>query len=187
MDLNEAIYTRRSIRAYTNTPIDRSLIEEIISAATYAPTAMNSQPWAFAVIQNQSIINDLSTSTKAYMLANLDKMPALERYKDMFANPSFNIFHGATAIVVICSKANVSVTPEIDCSMAAQNLMLAARALGLGSCWNGFAQIYLSDGHAKEDFGIPADYTVVAPIGIGHPACSFSRAEKNPPEIFAWK
>ena len=52
MDVMEAIYSRRSVRDYTNQPVDKSTIEALIKAATHALSSMNKQPWAFAVIQN---------------------------------------------------------------------------------------------------------------------------------------
>jgi nitroreductase len=52
MDVMEAIYSRRSVRAYTDQPVDKTTVEDLIKAATHAPSSMNEQPWAFAVIQN---------------------------------------------------------------------------------------------------------------------------------------
>ncbi len=183
MELKEALYTRRAVRSFRRTPVDPGLIAQVIDAATYAPTAMNAQPWVFAVMDDADMIADLSGRTKAHLLANLDGMPALETYRGTFADPKFDIFYGAPAVVIICAKPNLSPTAETDCAMAAQNLMLAARGLGLGTCWIGFAAIYLVGAAAKQELGIPADYTVVAPIALGFPEGAFSKAEKNPPEI----
>lgn len=187
MEIREAIYTRRSIRAYQNKPVDKTLIEQCIDAAVQAPTAMNSQPWAFAVIQDAATMSDLSDRTKAYLLGAMDKMPALERYREALESPDFSVFYNAPALVIICARPNMGPAPMVDCATAAQNMMLTARSLGLGSCWIGFAAMYLSSAEAKKQFGIPEDYRVEAPIILGYPQGEFSEMERNPTEMIYWK
>ncbi len=187
MNTIDAIYTRRSVRGYLDKPIDKSSIERLIIAATQAPSAMNTQPWAFGVIEDKQKLQELSDRTKAYLLSILHLAPALEKYREALQNPDYNIFYGASALVIIMAKPDVSLDPKIDCSLAAQNLMLMARSLGLGTCWIGFTQAYLNTTEAKTDFGIPEDFTVVAPIIVGYPESEQTAVEKNPAEILFWK
>lgn len=187
MDIKEAIYTRRSMRAYQNKPVDRALIEQCIDAAVQAPSAMNGQPWAFAVIEEPAMMNEISDRTKVHLLSLMDKMPAFERYREALSSPEFNVFYGAPALVIVLSKRDTSPIATVDCALAAQNLMLTARSLGLGTCWIGFAGIYLSSPEGRQHLGIGAEYDVQAPIIIGYPEAEFSRMERNPTEVLFWK
>ena len=187
MDIKEAIYTRRSIRAYQSKPVEKSAIEQCIDAAIQAPNAMAEQPWSFAVIQDAAAMKELSDRTKAYLMSIMDKMPAFERYRDWLSNPDFDIFYGAPALVIVCARPKTSPAPATDCAVAAQNLMLMARSLGIGSCWIGFAGIYLSTAEGKKSLGIPEDYRVEAPIILGYPQGEFSTMDRNPVDIVFWK
>lgn len=187
MDIKEAIYTRRSVRAYQSKPIEKALIEQCIDAAIQAPSAMNAQPWSFAVIQDAAVMKDISDRTKAHLLSQIDRMPAFEKYREALESPDFNVFYGASALIIICARPEMGPTPTIDCATAAQNLMLTARSLGLGSCWIGFAGMYLSTAEAKKQFGIPENYRVEAPVILGYPGGEFSTMERNPVEMIYWK
>ena len=129
MDVFEVIRKRRSIRRFVDRPIEKEQLTKILNAARWAPTAGNQQKWRFIVVSS----------------------PAL---KEMVRKVSPGIFSRPAAFVVICSlregaddaddKAHPKAHPEVrrwdeslflaDCAMAAQNMLLAAYALGLGSC-----------------------------------------------------
>ena len=186
MTIYEAINGRRSVRNYQQRPVDRALIEKLITQATQAPSSMNSQPWAFVVISDREKLTHYSTQTKSMILGALDDYPVLARYQGLLSQPDFDIFHGAPALMVICAKPEGS-QPREDCCMAAQNFMLAAQAEKLGTCWIGFARIYLNQPIIKTELHIPQEYEIAAPLIVGYPAtvppASIPRKEA---EILNW-
>lgn len=186
MELMDALYQRRTVRAYTDEAVPRETIEILLQAAVQAPTGMNMQPWAFGVLQGADVLRDLSDRAKAFLLENIDRFPGFERYRDMMANPETNLCYGASACIVVYATPN-GVTTDNDCTMAAQNIMLAATDLGLGTCWVGFLGFTLNDPDVKRQFGVPEDYRVVAPIIVGSPLGEVPPVEKNPPQVLYWQ
>ena len=71
MEIIEAIYQRRAVRMYTDQPVDKATVEALVKAAIQAPSSMNEQPWAFAVIQNAKQLAQWSERIKAYVLKRL--------------------------------------------------------------------------------------------------------------------
>ena len=133
-NLFEAILARRSVRAYAPDELDRNTVQTLLEAAVRAPTAMHEEPWAFVVVQNRQILKQLSDRAKPLFIERLHRShPTGGHAIDTFANPDFNIFHGAGTLIVICAKPSGPFV-EADCWLAAENLMLAACAIGLGSC-----------------------------------------------------
>jgi len=144
------------------------MIERLICAATLAPSAMNLQPWAFAVLLDRKRIDEYADRARKWLLENWLSTghdgPALE----ILEQPDFNIFYRAPALVIVLARSSSTQASE-DCCLAAQNLMLAARDQGIGSCWIGFARPWLNLVATKHELGLPDDYQVVAPIILGYP------------------
>ncbi len=186
MELIDAINNRRSIRNYKNQVVEKSAIDKILQAAVQAPSAMNSQPWAFAVIQNSELLQMYSDRAKGYLLSALEKNPLLIKYRAVLSKPDFNIFYNANTLIIIYAKPE-GPHPVEDCCLAAQNLMLAAHSLGLGTCWIGFASALLNLREVKNELGVPEEYIATAPIIIGHPQSAVPDIPKKAPEIIFWK
>jgi nitroreductase len=182
MNIDEAITGRRAVRDYTAQSVDERAIRDLIDAAKHAPSAVNQQPWTFTVVRDQDVLNRISRDAKAHMLATMPVGPHSGHFKSMLGDPAFQIFYHAPALILISARAQGPWIVE-DCALAAENLMLAAYAAGLGTCWIGFAQGFLGTADGKAALGLPGAWVPVAPIIIGHPKSSSSPVPRNAAEI----
>jgi nitroreductase len=188
LSVDEAIRERRSVRAYARETLDRATVRSLLEAAVLAPTAVHEEPWAFVVIQDRKLLERLSDRAKPLFLAEARRARldhgghALE----MFTRPEFDIFYDAGTLIVICAKIDGPFVAA-DCWLAAENLMLAAQAKGLGTCVVGSALGALNHPDVRPELGIPAGYTAVAPIVVGVPARATPATSRKPPKILAWK
>lgn len=185
MDVMEAIYTRRSVRSYTDQPVEKAAVDALIRAATHAPSSMNEQPWAFAVIQNSKRLGSWSERIKAYVLKRLRPDSPMAKYRDMISAVDYHVFHRAGTLIIICARRDAH-NGEEDCSLAAQNLMLAAYATGLGTCPIGFARPWLNQIRIKRSLSIPETYAPVFPVVVGYPSGETPPVERRAPEILLW-
>lgn len=186
MELMDAIYTRRSHRAFTNQPVAREAVEKLLSAAVQAPSASNMQPWAFAVIEDAALLREISDASRHLLLDEMDDGPQSSAYRARLSNPDFNIFYNAGTLVLVLASQETPFGAG-DCCLAAQNIMLSAHDLGLGTCWIGFAQMYLNRPEAKSKLGIPEGYAVAAPLIVGHPAGAPPVPTKRAPNVLFWR
>jgi len=167
MDIKEATFGRRSAREYTAQAIDEQTIRRLIDAAVHAPNAVNGQPWTFAVVRNQSLLDQISRDAESHMLATMLTGPQADHFRLRLTDPEFQIFYHAPVLILISAVAKGPWIVE-DCASAAENLMLAAYAEGLGSCWICFAQSLLHSPIGKKALGVPEAWVPVAPIIVGH-------------------
>lgn len=150
MDAMEAITTRRSIRKYTDKPLDDHLIQTILEAGFFAPSAGNQQPWHFVILDDKTLFENILTfHPHAHMLSKAQKAIlvsgdlSLEKFKGYWM---------------------------LDCSAATQNILLAAHANGISSCWLG---IYPREDRIikmRELLHIPTHVVPFSLISLGYPA-----------------
>ena len=188
--LMEAIYKRHAVRAYKADKIEGEVIRTLLHAAVRAPTAIHLEPWAFVVIQDRNLLKRLSDRAKAMASSEAERAPnAAQTHRDHpnpLADPSFNIFYDAGTLVVICAKPTGPFALA-ECWLAAENLMLAAYGLGLGSCPIGFAVAMLNHPEVKAELGIAPEVTPIAPIIVGAPSVEGSPTSRKEPDILNWR
>ena len=182
MELMDTIRKRRAVRDYTDAPIDRTTIERVINAAILAPSAMNLQPWAFAAVDNRGRIDEYAGRIKNWLLKDFSQTPFDASLRTLIEEENYSIFHHAPAIVLVLAKSMQPQASE-DCCLAAENLMLAARDEGLGTCCIGLARPWFNLRSTKYELGLPEQYEVVVPIVLGHPKSWPESHGRHPAEI----
>jgi nitroreductase len=188
MSIMDAIYHRRSVRAYSSQKLDRAAILPLLDAAVRAPTAMHGEPWAFAILQDTEALTRVSDRAKA-LFAEEARRLHLDRSAhalDIFSSPEFNIFYNASTLIVICARP-MGPFVAADCWLAAENLMLAAHAMGLGTCVIGSALLALNTPEGKAELGIPSDFDAFASIIAGVPTGEPPLSSRNEPTVLSWK
>jgi nitroreductase len=184
------IYVRRSVRSYTADYLDDSTITMLLDAAVQAPTAAHLEPWTFVVVRDRATLRRYSDRAKRHVLEELAGVPApadeaRRRFLAEMRDPAFCVFYDAPVLVAIAAKP-LGAFATADCWLAAGTLMLAATALGLGTCCIGSAVPVLNAPDVKAELRIPEDVTVVAPIVIGVPAGPAAPVSRKPPEVLSW-
>jgi nitroreductase len=182
MEMLDAIRQRRAIREYKADPIPATSLRTLIEAASWAPSAMNSQTWHFVVITDRQKLDEISRSSKRWLMEN---EPELTANPDMRANlddPGYDILHHAPAMIAIATPSRAKWSMEA-CALAAENLMLAATATGLGTCWIGLAEGWLNSAAGHKALGLAENERVGAPIVAGYPKTAPPAAARHQPRI----
>jgi nitroreductase len=182
------IYQRRSVRNFSDKEIPDEIIKEIIRAGTYAPTAINMQPWRFVVVKNRRLIAEYDERAKKDFIAlhKDTKIPELSGYLRNMSKQEMHLFYGAPVLILVFLTSD-NVVSEHDCALAAENMMLAARSLGIGSCWIGLAIGLGSDAEFLKEVGVPEGFKLIAPLIFGYPAKDNLKApSRNADVILKW-
>ncbi len=167
MDLFDTLSRRRSVRKYHPDPVSPSDITRILQAATMAPSAMNHRPWEFLVVTGDKIL-ELGASFER-VLDQFQKIRGEELPAEVV---TFARTYGGApvAIVVLCTASehpNFRRAYLESASAAMENLLLAATALGLGTCW--MTGPLEDEPSLRQILEIPDDRTLVAITPLGYP------------------
>jgi nitroreductase/NAD-dependent dihydropyrimidine dehydrogenase PreA subunit len=185
--------SRRSCRLFSDDPVDRAMLEDLVKIGTTAPSATNSQLWRFTVLPHRRAVetlvvemarffrrmNALARKRSARLISKLFKKDALGiYYRDMYElveeelerwdrTGRERLFHGAPAVIIIGSSPGGS-CPREDALLACQNMLLAAHAMGLGTCLVGYAvEVLNHDPKIKAAVGISPQEQIHAVIALG--------------------
>ena len=165
-DFIRLIMTRTSIRAFLNKPVSDETVEQLLKAAMAAPSAKNSQPWAFIVVRDRALLEKLGNSL-----------------------PNAKMTATAPVAVVICGALDKALPGEAhdywiqDAAAATENFLLAAHALGLGAVWTGVHPISGRIRILKDALKLPEDVEPFCLIPFGWPAAPAEVKDKWNPAI----
>lgn len=177
----EILFSRRSIRRYRPEPIPRALLEQVLEAALWAPSAHNRQPWRFCVVESEAVRERLARAMGDRLRHDLeaDGVDEVAIAADM-ARSYARITAAPAAIALCLTMADMDRYPDArrsgneflmaaqSTAMAGQNLLLAAHDLGLGACWM-CAPLFAPD-VVRDALDLPDDWQPQALLTLGYPA-----------------
>jgi len=175
----ETILGRRSVRSFAPRKVEPDVLKTLLEAAVWAPTALHKEPWGFVIVQNKDILKNISDLAKPLFIEELKKFGTRE---DVLKHTGGNLFYDAGTLIIICGKTNGHL-PIADCWMAAENMILAACAMNLGSCVVASALPAMSLPDVKATLGIPVGFVAIAPVIIGYPKAEAAPSSRKAPLI----
>ncbi|MEW6666206.1 MAG: nitroreductase [Thermodesulfobacteriota bacterium] len=215
MDVLEAIQQRRSTRGFLERPVEREVVERLLSLATQAPSAINLQPWEIIVVSGEErkrlsrvlvkrmrerniscgpgakrpLPDYFVERQRALLRCMLPNLPAGRPFEEFINEGSCNFYGAPTALILVLDRV-FSSARLTDMGVVVGYLVLAAHAMGLGTCPIGLITAFEED--IREELGIPEEKQVVIGIALGYPdpqsAVNRSRSGRVPlKEVVKWR
>lgn len=159
----EAIEARRSVRAYKDTPVEHEKLELLAKCGVLAPSAMNKQEWEVRIVENKEWIDG---ATAAYLKA----VEGTDKAKYMLTPTFKNIFRNGSAVIFVGAPDGLFSGENVGCM--AENIMLAATELGLGTCFLGSVQMMFAEPAMAEylqSLGFSEGYKLRYALAVGYP------------------
>jgi len=193
--------SRRSCRCFTDQPVDRVMLEDLMKIGITAPSGTNSQSWTFTILPTRKAVASLAgqialffarlnTRAEKTMLRLFLKLmgrgeldayyrcyyrKVKEALEEWHGSGRDRLFHDSTAAILVGSRPGAS-CPAEDALLATQNILLAAHSMGLGSCLIGYAVAAMKHNPSiRRSIGIPSEEEIHAVIALGHPGEVYQR------------
>ena len=199
-DLMKILRMRRSMRVFKDEPVPEDKLAKMLEAMRYAPTASNRQNWRLTVVTNKEEIKYLSEKSSSDLKLAKKVLP-LKYLALPFLSPALRkrsldprtevildrelaglaagkdiVFFDAPCVIILYSRSYTSNMAANDAGVVMTHGMLAAQALGLGTCWIGIAQRIFERRKMRKHFKVPKGYNVYGVIAVGVPALTYQRA-----------
>lgn len=171
-DAMKVLLERRSVRAYTDEKVDPAIVDQILEAGLYAPSAMGRQGVVMVAVENEEMVAKLSKMNAAVMHADRDP------------------FYGAKCCILVLADKDVSLYPQMDGALVMGNLLNAAYAQGLGSCWIHRCKEMFESEEGKallQEWGLTGQYEGIGVCILGHADASPSPAPRKEGRIYRVK
>ena len=197
-DLLKFLRARRSLRRYQRRPIPDGILEQLLEAAIWAPSAHNRQPWRFVIVSEQAQKEGLARAMGAKLRADLEADGLPEPVIEKDVGRSFERISTAPLLILLCmTVSDMDAYPDErrsasertmaiqSTAMAGQNILLMASSLGLGACWI-CAPLFCPDlvGAALD---LPPDWQAQGMITVGYPAGERTRGRENWETRVLWR
>lgn len=195
-ETERVILERRSVRRYKKKQVPEFMVKRILEAGRFAPSAGNCQPWKFVVIRENKLIDDITETVVglckkfkriidyrqpgcswkkpiANLLVRLDPAslnPTPFGAITCIAQGKLDLWHQAPTVILIFKDVRGIGSPDLDCGIAGQNMVLAAHSMGLGTCWVSFAKMAFEKNRKwNKFFSIEYPYKFITSLSIGYP------------------
>jgi nitroreductase len=194
--VEKVIMERRSIRSFRKDPLPDKMIERIVEAGRFAPSAGNAQPWRFVVVKSPEILEAMEKAavkvikvfmffldyTKSGFLMRLIKKPLAKFYIRILSNElhpvpfelmtqiaqgKTPVFHHAPTLILMVEDRRGVSSPPMDIGICGQNMVIAAHSLGAGTCWIGLIKVLMYLPWWKKRFNIKYPYRLEVCIAVG--------------------
>ena len=185
METLEAILSRRSTRSYTPAPVESEKLQKIIDAGRYAPSGGNNQTNHFLVVQNPEVLKKLATLAES-AFAKMEVTP--ETYSSLKSSilqskkGGYIFYYHAPVLIIVANQKNYG-NNIADCAVAVENMMVAANALDLGSCWINQLKWLNEDAEILEylrELGLKENERVYASMVVGYAKSADGKPNRKP-------
>lgn len=214
--VEKVILERRSIRVFKKKPVPDNLIRRILESARFAPSAGNTQPWKFLVVNNPEIIAEMERDAVAFaqkLMKLLDytdkkhrrrltKMVIKMKINELAPQPfgalqtiaagDVPVFYNPPVMILMLMDKRGASNPKIDIGIVGQNMVLTAHSLGLGTCWIGMIKLLLHQLNGKSRrkwrkfFGVRFPYELSECICLGYPKGKYDGQVAREVQLVSW-
>jgi nitroreductase len=166
--MNETLMTiksRRSVRRYKEEQVKDEELRQIMDAAISAPNCLNQQKWHFSVVQDADLLRRVVEKVKERLIDSPIKFLA-----QVAASPGYSTFYHAPTVIFITGEEGANFV-QIDCAMAAQNMVLAAQSMNIGSCVITtpiFLFAFEDASQWKKELRIPDNHSYACTVALGY-------------------
>jgi nitroreductase/NAD-dependent dihydropyrimidine dehydrogenase PreA subunit len=187
----QLLKSRRSIRLYKKKSVSKEIINKLIDIARYAPTAGNSQCVEWLVIDNQERINKIKNAVTDFIRFMITNQPefAKEAHMQLMLEGQESgkdvLLHHAPVLIITHAKSDDIMAP-VACAGALTFFELAARSIGVGTCWAGFVMAASAFPPVKEALTIPEGHTNYGSMLVGYPKQKYHRIPTRKPPQITW-
>lgn len=198
ISLLDTLMSRRSLRRYQPDPIPHAMIETLLTAAIWSPSAHNRQPWRFVVVEDPTEKEQLASAMGRQLRTDLTADGAPVEIIDADVERSYQRITGAPVVIILClSMVDMDTYPDVrrqsleltmavqSTAMAGQNLLLMASSLGLGACWM-CAPLFCPE-VVQTQLELPLDWQPQALITLGYTAQERQGERKPLESSVLWK